>query len=294
MDLMSADTPLAGRRIGITAGRKGTEQAELFRRRGADVLLGPTMVTVDLSAEGPLRLATAALVAHPPDYVVVTTGMGLRLWLEASTGWGAGDELHAALGSSAILARGAKAASAVHRAGLSVAWRAPGETMDEVVDHLAATVAGADPPPRVALQLFEPGDHPSTEALRDLAGDLVEVPVYRWRLPDDVGPALALIDATIDGQLDAVTFTSQPAVRHLLRIAAAVGREGELLHALNGPVLAACIGPVCAEAAREVGIEHPVWPEPPRLPAMARQVTEHLGQGRTVLGGSGRVPTGNS
>lgn len=248
----------------------------MFRRRGAEVLHGPTMVTVDLSGEEPLRLATAALVADPPDYVVVTTGMGLRLWLEAAGAWGAGDDLAAALRSSTILARGAKAASAIRRAGLPVAWRAPGETMDEVVEHLVATVAGTSQPPRVALQLFEPGEHPATQALRALAAELVEVPVYRWRLPDDVGPARALIEATIARQLDAVTFTSQPAVRHLLHIAADAGHQGELLEALNGPVLAACIGPVCAEAARDVGIERPVWPEPPRLPAMARQVTEHL------------------
>ncbi len=44
----------------------------------------------------------------------------------------------------------------------------------------------------------------------------------------------------------------------------------------NGGVLAACVGPVCAEAAREEGIERPVWPEPPRLVAMVRQLTALL------------------
>lgn len=73
-----SDASLAGRHIGITGARKGREQAELFRRRDADVVHGPsTMITVDLSAEEPLRWATAAVVARPPDYVVVTTGMRL-------------------------------------------------------------------------------------------------------------------------------------------------------------------------------------------------------------------------
>lgn len=241
------------------------------------------MVTVDLSGEEALRLATIALMEDPPDHLVVSTGMGFRLWLEAATGWSLGPALVEVLASGTILARGAKAASAVHRAGLEVAWRAPGETMDEVVEHLADLVAGWSRRPRVALQLFEPDTHPSTEALRALAATLVEVPVYRWRLPDDVGPALALVEATIAGRLDAVTFTSQPAVRHLLRIAGDAGREKELLDALNTHVMAACIGPVCAAAATEVGITHPHWPEPPRLPAMARQITEHLGPAPTDL-----------
>ena len=146
--------------------------------------------------------------------------------------------------------------------------------MDEVVDHLA-DVAG-ETRPRVAVQLFDPGDHNSTQRLRALAGELLEVPVYRWRLPDDLGPARRLVDAALEGRLDAVTFTSQPAVRQLVGIAAEDDKDAALVAALNGGVLAACVGPVCAEAAREVGISDPVWPDPPRLPAMVRQITEHL------------------
>lgn len=270
----TSDAPLAGRHIGITADRRWAEQAALFRRRGAEVLHGATMATVDLSGEEALRRATVALVEDPPEHLVVTTGMGLRLWLEAAAGWDLEGALLQALARTVIVARGAKSASATRRAGLQVAWRAPGETMEEVVDHLS-DVAG-ESRPRVAVQLFDPGDHSSTQRLRALAGELVEVPVYRWRLPDDLGPARRLVDAALEGRLDAVTFTSQPAVRQLVGIAAADGKDAALVAALNDGVLAACVGPVCAEAARELGISDPVWPDPPRLPAMVRQITEHL------------------
>ncbi len=269
------DDALAGRRIGLTADRKAAEQAELFRRRGAEVLHGPTMATVDLSGEDALRQATSALVDDPPDHLVVTTGMGLRLWLEAAAGWGIEEALLSALATTAIAARGAKSASAVRRAGLHVAWRAPGETMTEVVAHMTEATSGSRP--RIALQLFDPADHASTAALGALAGELIEVPVYRWRRPDDLGPALALVAAAIAGDLDAVTFTSQPAVRNLVGIAADQGVADALLAALNAGVVAACVGPVCAEAAREVGIKDPLWPDPPRLPAMVRQLSVHFG-----------------
>ena len=272
--MATSDAPLAGRRIGITADRRWAEQADLFRRRGAEVLHGPTMATVDLSGEEALRRATVALVDDPPDHLVVTTGMGLRLWLEAAAGWDLESALVRALAPTAVVARGAKAASAVRRAGLEVAWRAPDETMEEVVAHLVDVAGGTRP--RVAVQLFDPGDHTSTQRLRALAGELVEVPVYRWRLPDDLGPARRLIDDTLEGRLDAVTFTSQPAVRQLVGIAAGEGKDAALVAAVNDGVLAACVGPVCAEAAREVGINDPVWPDPPRLPAMVRQITERL------------------
>ncbi len=269
-------TPLGGRSIGITADRRWNEQAELFRKRGADVIHGPTLRTIDLSGDEALHQATLDLVERPPDYLVVTTAMGMRMWLEAAAAWGQADALKRGLAASRILARGAKSSVAVRAAGFNLWWRAPHETMEEVVERLRAEPL---PSSRVAVQLFDPRGHPSTEVLRAAAAELVELPVYRWNLPEDLTAARRLIDASLRGEVHALTFTSQPAVHHLFRIADDRGQADELRTALNGPLLAACVGPVCAEAAREEGIERPLWPEPPRLPAMVRQVTEHLQAG---------------
>lgn len=262
-------------RVGITADRRWEEQARLFRERGADVVHAPTLRTVDLSGDEVLRTATAALAADPPDYLVVTTGMGFKRWLEAAGRWGLDAPLLAALAGTRVVARGAKAHAAARGAGLEVWWRAPHETMQEIVDHLAdggAAVGTA----RVALQLFDPGHAPSTEALRTVAGELVEIPVYQWALPDDVGPAEALVRAATAAEVAAITFTAQPAVHNLFRIAGRIGLEDRLRDALNGPVLAACVGSVCAASAIEEGVRDPIWPDPPRLPALVRQVTARL------------------
>lgn len=258
-------------RVGVTADRRWEEQARLLTDRGAEVLHGPTLRTIDLSTSEALRSATVALADQPPDYLVVTTGMGLKRWLEAAAPWGLHGPLVASLVRARVVARGAKANSVARGAGLDVWWRAPEETMQEIVDHLAGhDVSGA----RVAVQLFEPEGHPSTEALRALAGELVEVPVYQWALPDDTAPAERLLDAALAGDLDAVTFTAQPAVHNLFRIA---GRRGdELRAAFNAGLVASCVGPVCASAATEEGIDAPIWPDPPRLPAMVRQLTARL------------------
>ena len=245
----------------------------MFAGRGVDVVHAPTMRTIDLSASDALRAATVALVDQPPDYLVVSTGMGMRRWLEASARWDLDGPLLAALAGARIVARGAKATSATRGAGLEVWWRAPEETMQEIVDHLATTgVAGA----RVAVQLFEPDGHPSTEALRSMTGELVEVPVYQWALPDDLGPARELVEDTVAGMISAITFTAQPAVHNLFRVAETLGRGDALRAAFNGSVIASCVGPVCASAATEEGIDAPLWPDPPRLAAMVRQVVERL------------------
>jgi uroporphyrinogen-III synthase len=265
---------LAGRRVGVTADRRWRAQADLLENLGAEVLHGPTIRTVDLSRDEALRRITGDLIEAPPDVLVATTGMGMTMWLEAADAWELGGALRDALRRSQIVARGAKAVSALRRHGFEVAWQAPSETMEEVVEFLTDQGIGSG---RLALQLFDPGGHPSTAALADRCRELVEVPVYRWLMPDDAGPAARLIEAMCAGGVDAVTFTSQPAVHHLFRIAEGVGRSEALRAACNGTVLPICVGPVCGDAALEEGITRPLWPDPPRLAAMIRLVASELG-----------------
>jgi uroporphyrinogen-III synthase len=176
-----------------------------------------------------------------------------------------------------VLARGAKAASALRRHGFDVAWQAPSETMDEIVGYLAGEGIGSA---RVALQLFDASGHPSTAALSAACGELVEVPVYRWVMPADTAPAARLIEAMCAGEVDAVTFTSRPAVHHLFRIGEALGLARRLRAACNAAVVPVCVGPVCAEAAREEGIIGPRWPDPARLGSMIRLVGDVLSRPR--------------
>ena len=265
---------LAGRRVGITADRRWRAQADLLENLGADVIHGPTLRTVDLSGDEALRQATIDLIDRPPDFLVGSTGMGITMWLEAADTWELGGRLREALRQGRVIARGAKATSALRRQGFEVAWQAPLETMEEVVDFLIGQGIGSA---RVALQLFDPGGHPSTAALADRCRELVEVPVYRWLMPADARPAKRLIETMCAGAVDAVTFTSQPSVHHLFRIAEGLGRAGDLRAACNGAVIPVCVGPVCADAALAEGITSPRWPDPPRLAAMIRLVASALG-----------------
>lgn len=273
--------------VGITADRRWEEQADLLRKRGLDILHGPSMRTMDLAQDEALRSATDALIDAPPDWLVATTGAGIRSWFAAAEGWGVQRALLAALASARIVARGAKSRSVLRQAGLDVSWVAPGESMVEVVEHLRQAQGGVSAA-TVALQLFDPDEHPATMALRGLVGRLVEVPVYRWLLPEDPGPAERLITAAVGGSLAAITFTSQPALRFLFALAERLGVHDELVSVCNdGRVLAVCIGPVCAEAGVEVGLERMVWPEPFRLPPMVRLVAERLGAGPAAASADG-------
>lgn len=272
---------LEGFVIGVTADRRWREQAELLERRGAAVLHGPTIKTEYLAGDDALRSATGAVIARRPHYLVATTGIGVRAWFEAAQAWGLADPLLDALSATKVAVRGPKAAAAVSTAGLPVWASAGSERLGDVITRLRSEALGGQV---VAFQHYGERNASAVDALSAAGADVIEVPIYRWRAPDDVEPARRLVDAVCDGRVDAVTFTSAPAVHNLVVVARAAGRGEALIDAFNQRgVIAACVGPVCADGARGQGVRDPVAPGHGRLGLLVRAVTDALRERRQSL-----------
>lgn len=283
---------LAGFTVGVTADRRHDEQIELLERRGARVLHGPTIRTRPLSDDERLLSATKAVIARPPAIAAFITALGVRSWLGAAESHGLGDELVDALRSAYVIARGPKAVGALVTAGLPVSWTAPNATSDEVADHLRSL---ATPGARVALQLDGEHGEPFADLLRSsgLDLDLVCAHPYEWTLPEDLAPAQRLVQAVADRAVDAVTFTSRPALRNLLHIADEAGRGDEVRRQLGaGSVRAVCVGHVSAARARAEGFGHVVQPRNGRLGAMVQAYVSAMadrGQELSLAGHAVRV-----
>lgn len=263
--------PLTGFTVAVTAQRRADEQTAMLVRRGARVVAAPTVRIVPLSDDRELRAATEGLLREPPDITVATTGIGFRGWLETAEGWGLGDRLRAALARGRLWARGPKALGAIRAAGLDEEWSAPSECGWEIAERLRAEdLTGL----RVAVQIH--GD-PTNELLPAIAaagGTGVTVPVYRCAPPTDLAAARQLADMVRGRRVDAVTFTSAPAAKSLLRIA---GKHADDLTAVlrDGGVIAAAVGPITAAPLEKLGIPV-VQPDRPRLGALVRAVASAL------------------
>lgn len=258
--------PLAGFTVGITAARRAEELATMLERRGAAVQHGPALRIVALADDEGLERRTRELVAAPPDITVATTGIGYRGWIEAADGWGLGEGLLAALGRSEMLARGPKARGAIRASGLVDAWSPESESTAEVLEHLLERgVRGL----RIAVQLHGEPLPDVVEALELAGAEVVTVPVYRWAPPLDLGPLDRLIDATLAGGIDVLSFTSAPAAAGILARAEERGLRTDLLAALRGPVPALCVGPVTAAPLEALDVPT-VQPQRSRLGAMVR------------------------
>jgi uroporphyrinogen-III synthase len=269
-----SEAPLTGLTIGITAERSGEQQVSAFRARGARTLLGPTLRISSRADDAQLRSATEEVIQHPPDFVLASTGYGMRTWIGAAETWGRREALLDSLRQARVANRGAKAASATTAVGLPEWFRAPDERYDQLVERvLEEPLDGA----RVVLQLH--GADPSGVVARLRAAgaaSVVEVDAYRSSLPDDPEPAQALIEAVCADRVAAVTFTTAPAVHNLFVLAAERDRADGLRDAFNASTIAACVGPVCAEGASEEGIRAPLVPSRARLMPLVEALTTRL------------------
>lgn len=271
-----AGGPLAGRTIGITAERRADEQAALFHARGAETVHGPTLRIWSRSDDEALRAATDTVIARPPEYVVASTGFGMRTWLGAAEEWGLRSELVEALRHAKVANRGQKAASANAAVGLPEWWRAPGERFDEVVDRVAAEPLDGT---HVVVQLHGGAAPDAVTRLQAAGATVTAIDAYGASLPADPEPAYALIDAVCAGRLAAVTFTTAPAVHNLFALAGQRSAADDLRAAFNGGVVAACVGPVCAEGAVDEGVVNPLVPARARLVPLVQALTERLAAG---------------
>jgi uroporphyrinogen-III synthase len=279
---------LAGFTVAVTADRRRDELATLLEGHGARVVLAPALRLVPLADDTRLRDVTRSLLEYPPDAVVANTAIGMQGWLEAAEGWGIGEALRARLAASHVVARWPRASRELRSAGLLHAWSPDTENSSEILEHLVAALAGgrrrgktgpakastkaaalrqataaataSGAPPgeatlagrRIAVQLHGEPQEELCGALAAAGAEVIEIPVYRWAPPIDPTPLHRLVDLITNRLVDAVTFTSAPAVTSVLR---AAGPQTEaVLEAMRGPVLVGCVGPQAAESLRRLDV----------------------------------------
>ena len=264
--------PLAGYTVGITAARRREEFAAALERRGAKVISAPAIRIIPLADDSELRAATRRCLQAPLDVVIATTGIGFRGWVEAADAWGLGEDLTSAIEQATVLARGPKARGAIRAAGLRETWSPESESSSEVLEHMIGDDLDGK---RIAVQLHGEPLPDMVQTLRLAGAEVIEVPVYRWVLPEDTVPLERLVQAVSSAAVDAVAFTSAPASASFLRAADEQGCGDSVRAALCGPVVPACVGPVTAGPFQKEGIPV-IQPGRARLGALVREIVEQV------------------
>ncbi|KHF37656.1 bifunctional uroporphyrinogen-III synthetase/response regulator domain protein [Paenibacillus sp. P1XP2] len=246
---------LAGKTIALTGPRKAEDMVKIVEKMGGAALVRPAQGTVFLDDEK-VRGDLADWIGSPPDWTILTTGMGLDALFAVSAEMGAEEDFLDALRRSSLAARGYKTVNALRKRGLEALVRDDDGSTSGLIRGLAEyPLRDAE----VVLQLH--GDPaPKLEAwLAEQGAKVRKVLPYR-HTPPEPEQLERLLEDILTGAVDAAAFTSAPQIRNLAEYARRQGKLEALIAAFEGPVVAAAVGKLTAQALREEGIARVVYP----------------------------------
>ena len=246
--------------------------AALLTRCGAEPTVAPSLREVPLESNS-LAVEIARDVAagrYRGALLILLTGVGTRLFFEAAVTAVDRTVLVAALNELTVLVRGPKPVPVLKEWGVHLDYRAPEpNTWREVVATLereAAPLAGRS----VLVQEYGQSTPELYAWLESQGARVTPIPVYRWELPEDLGPLESAIRRTARGEFDILMFTSAEQVRNVLRVAAELGCEQELRAAMTRCLLAS-IGPTTTETLLAEGLPQPFEPSHGKMGHLATE-----------------------
>ena len=263
-----------GLRVLSFESRRAKEIAHLIANNGGVPIVAPSTREVP---EGPnedeVKLIRGILT-HQFDAVILMTGVGARALIETAKTL-SGENFLTALGKTAVVVRGPKPSAVMREFNVPVTLAVPEpNTWREIVSILDAN-SQAVPLQGRRIAVQEHGE-PSPElyaALRERGAEVFPVHVYRWELPEDIGPLKAAVQSLVNREINVVMFTSSVQFAHAARIADELGVRSEFLSALKNVVVAS-IGPTTSETLRKNGITVDFEPSHPKMGFLVREASE--------------------
>jgi uroporphyrinogen-III synthase len=263
-----------GLRVLSFESRRAQEIAQLIRNNGGVPIVAPSTREVDTPSNHE-QVVIQKIMARQYDAIIFMTGVGSRALLRAAETLCPVEEFVAALSGTRIVVRGPKPAAVMRELkipiGLSVpepnTWREIIATLDANQDEVP--VKGR----RVLIQ--EHGE-PSSElcaALRQRGAEVTTVRVYRWELPEDIGPLRAAVSEIAAKNVEVVIFTSSVQFDHAFRIAKEIKQSDSFMSGLKHAMIAS-IGPICSQTLRENGVRVDCEPSHPRMGFLVKEAAE--------------------
>jgi uroporphyrinogen-III synthase len=263
-----------GLRVLSFESRRAKEIAQLIANHGGQPIVAPSTREVQTPNEDEQKLIQGIL-KNEFDAIIFMTGVGSRALVQAAEAAASRQDFLTALGRTRVVVRGPKPAAAMREFQVPVTLAVPEpNTWREIVQALDENIEKV-PLKRQRVAIQEHGE-PSPQlyaALRERGAQVFPVRVYRWELPEDIGPLREAIRSLSQNQVDVVMFTSSVQFVHAARVAKEMGMAEQLANALNRAVVAS-IGPIASETLRENGVQVDLEPSHPKMGYLVKEAAE--------------------
>ena len=253
---------LKSKTVAILESRLGLELAGLVEKHGGRTLLAPALAEVPDVDPALIARLLADLARRPPRVAIFQTGVGTRALFDTADSLARAPDLLELLSTCTVVVRGPKPTGALRSRGVRIDRSAaePYTTAEVLAAIADLRLAGE----RVIVQRYGETNRELERALRDKGAEVVEIPTYRWALPEDTRPLERLIAALEAGGVDATVFTSASQAHNLFGLARRLGKDASLPANLNR-TLVASIGPVCSAALATYSVNIALEASPPKL-----------------------------
>ncbi|MBI2820396.1 MAG: uroporphyrinogen-III synthase [Acidobacteria bacterium] len=257
---------LTGLRVLSLESRRAAENAKLIESYGGIAVSAPSLREIPVE-DNPEALTFAKnLLENRFDAVIFLTGVGTRILFGAVEHKYPRDKLVEALSRTLVVARGPKPVAVLREFGVPI-----GITVPEPNTWREILRAFEEHAPRfnldgkhVAVQEYGVTNREFLESLRTRGAHATPVKVYRWALPEDLGPLRQAVREIAEGRIDVLLVTSATQFSHLLQVAAREGLEDKIRVGLQRSVIAS-IGPISTEALESLGISPDFEPVHPKM-----------------------------
>ncbi|MDY6764783.1 MAG: uroporphyrinogen-III synthase [Halobacteria archaeon] len=226
------------------------ESRELLQEMGFDVVSDPLLE--------PRRACSTPIT--DADYVVFTSVTGVK--------FGVSEENIKGLRETQVCAIGPKTRDALESRGVSVSLIPEDYTSEGLVEALSGSVYAK----KVEVARSDHGSPELIEGLNDAGAFVHETVLYHLMKPEEGGQKT--VEGLINGDIDAVLFTSSLTVEHL--VDAAGGNREELVEALSR-IRVGAIGEPTRRTAEGLGIEVDFVPESETFEDLAQGLNEYFG-----------------
>ena len=257
--------------IALLEARLSSQLADLVRKHGGIPFSAPALreePDIDLEKIAQLVRGWSQAV---PDIFVFQTGVGTRALFAATDQLAATDSLLQFLAGAKVVVRGPKPTAALRARNVRIDLLAADPyTTTEVLRELDSLPLSGK---RVVVQRYGEPNQALDQALKAKGAEVIEVPTYRWALPENTRPLLDLARALSERRIDAVAFTSASQVDNFFAVAASQDNAESLQNNLNATVVAS-IGPVCSKALRARGVKIALEASPPKLGPLVQAIND--------------------
>jgi uroporphyrinogen-III synthase len=208
---------LNGMTVVAFESRMATELTRLIERYGGRPLVAPVLREVPLEGNPAVREFGVRLLDGQIDLLILLTGVGTTALFDQLQTHYPWSSIMAALQQTTIVTRGPKSVAALKAVGLQATLTAPEpNTWTDLIAvlDLHRPVKGL----RIAVQEYGVSNPDLLHALEQRGAEVFPVPIYKWALPEDLGPIRHAIDEVIVGRVHLILITNAVQVDHVMRV----------------------------------------------------------------------------